>query len=58
MCFGYGKSLVPVDVNVKRVIERIFDLKINNIRKLDEETEELLKFIASFAKIARSFLGD
>lgn len=50
LCFGYGLPFIPVDVNVQRVIKRVFDLDVHNIRKLDEETERLLSSLASTSK--------
>lgn len=50
LCFGYGLPFIPVDVNVQRVIKRVFDLHIRNLRKLKEEEERLLSSLASTSK--------
>lgn len=50
LCFGHGLPFIPVDVNVQRVIKRVFDLRIHNLRKLKEEEEELLSSLALISR--------
>jgi A/G-specific adenine glycosylase len=47
LCFAYNQPVIPVDANVKRVVEKFFNLKIKNLRKLDEKTKNILREIGT-----------
>jgi A/G-specific adenine glycosylase len=38
----YDMNLFPVDANIQRILERLFEYKISNIREISKEDEEFL----------------
>jgi len=45
LCFAFDQPTIPVDVNVKRVIEKFFKINIKNVRKIDKNISDILKEI-------------
>jgi A/G-specific adenine glycosylase len=45
LCFGFGEKIIPVDVNVKRLLERVFNVEVKNIRRLDNRVSNFLSAI-------------
>jgi A/G-specific adenine glycosylase len=47
LCFAFNQPTIPVDVNVKRVIEKFFKINIKNVRKIDKNISDILKEIGT-----------
>ncbi|MEM3726107.1 MAG: hypothetical protein QXK98_04505 [Candidatus Bathyarchaeia archaeon] len=45
LCFGFGEKVLPVDVNAKRLFERVFGIEIKNIRRLDGYVRDFLSIL-------------
>ena len=56
LCFAFDKPTVPIDTNVRRVLNRALKLKVKNIRKIDDNTEEFLKKLIKFSNSPKNFV--
>jgi len=46
LAIHYGVKVIPVDENIRRLLERIFDFKIKNVRAISVDEDEFLSSLS------------